>query len=200
MVESMTSSLVEQPQIRAGHTLPGTENVVSLQPRGINFCGYLRTESGVGAAARGYVRALEKAGLPLALLDISDLQTNRSQDRSLTKFQAEHPYDVNLVCADVELHYSILEQYGNKFFRNRYNIGIWFWELPRFPKKWFDRFAYYDEIWVASSFIAEALSAVCPVPVVRMPPALTPSSYGLRERGRERLGASPEEFLFLFVF
>src|SRR5437763_567262 len=108
--------------------------VVSLMPSGINFCGYLRTESGVGAAARGYVRALEKAEVPLALLDISELQTNRSQDETFTGMDGEHPYDVNLICADVELHYAILAHYGEDFFRNRYNIGIWAWELPRFPK------------------------------------------------------------------
>src|SRR5437868_1352396 len=78
-----------------------------LVPCGVNFCGYLRTESGVGAAARGYVRALEKAGVPLALLDISDLQTNRSQDCEIRRFDDKHPFDINLICADVELHFSI---------------------------------------------------------------------------------------------
>src|SRR5690349_6766641 len=94
-------------------------------PRGVNFCGYLRTESGVGAAGRGYVRALEKAGVPLALLDISGLQTNRSQDREIQRFDDEHPFDINLICADVELHFSILSHFGDDFFKNRYNIGIW---------------------------------------------------------------------------
>src|SRR5437868_6752986 len=145
----------------------------SLLPRGVNFCGYLRAESGVGAAARGYVRALEQTGLPLALLDISDLQTNRSQDDEVRQFDREHPFDVNLICADVELHYAILSHFGDDFFKDRYNIGIWAWELPQFPSKWFDRFAYYDEIWVASSFIAESLAAVAPIPIVRMPPPLT---------------------------
>src|SRR2546423_15155542 len=113
-------------------------------PSGVNFCGYLRTESGVGAAARGYVRALEKIGVPLALLDISDLQTNRSQDSEIRRFDQDRPFDINLICADVELHYSILSHFGDDFFKDRYNIGLWAWELPRFPKKWFDRFAYYD--------------------------------------------------------
>src|SRR5437868_11504034 len=91
---------------------------LSLQPRGINFCGYLRTESGVGAAARAYVRALEKTGLPLALLDISDLQTNRSQDDSFRRFDVEHPFDVNLICADIELHYAIASRFGESLFRD----------------------------------------------------------------------------------
>src|SRR5437762_330621 len=181
--------MIRQPAPQSNHSpaswpLGRTE---SLTPRGVNFCGYLRTESGVGAAARGYLRALKKTGLPLAPLDISDLQTNRSKDDEISQFQEEHRFDINLICADVELHYSILSHFGDDFFKDRYNIGLWAWELPRFPKKWFDRFAYYDEIWVASAFIADALSAVSPIPVVRMPPPLTVPHAGSRERGRERL-------------
>src|SRR5438876_12245759 len=95
------------------------DGVESLLPRGVNVCGYLRTESGVGAAARGYVRALEKTGLPLALLDISHLQTNRSKDNALSRFDDEHPFDINLICADVELHYAILSHFGEAFFKDR---------------------------------------------------------------------------------
>jgi glycosyltransferase involved in cell wall biosynthesis len=178
---------------RLGHMEP-------LSPGGVNFCGYLRTESGVGGMARRYIRALKATGLPLALLDISDLQTNRSKDDEISQFQQESPFDVNLICADVDLHYSILSHFGDDFFKDRYNIGLWAWELPQFPRKWFDRFAYYDEIWVASAFIAEALSAVSPIPVVRMPPALTLPASGSRDRGRHRLGLRDDEFTFLFAF
>src|SRR5437667_4136001 len=99
----MTTQAAQRLMTDKRQTNSSPQEVVTLLPRGINFCGYLRTESGVGAAARGYVRALKSAGLPLALLDISDLQTNRSQDRFLDGFGAEHPYDVNLICAHVEL-------------------------------------------------------------------------------------------------
>ena len=44
------------------------------------------------------------------------------------------------------------------FFRDHYNIGVWFWELPTFPDAWHDRFAEYDEIWAQSAFIADALA------------------------------------------
>jgi len=150
------------------------------QPNGVNVAGYLRTESGVGAAVRGYVRALRTLGAPLALCDISDLQTNRSDDRTLGSQNDTHHYRTNLVCADVELHYAIMAHLGEAFFLDHYNVGIWAWELPRFPEKWHDRFAFYDEIWVATSFIANALAPASPIPVVRVPPVLT-----VREPGGE---------------
>jgi glycosyltransferase involved in cell wall biosynthesis len=167
---------------------------------GVNVAGYLRTESGVGAAARGYVRALRALDLPVALHDLSPLTGNRSEDDSLDGFAHAHPYDLSLVCADVEPHFAIISQLGCDFFQAHHSIGVWAWELLRFPEKWLDRFAYYDEIWVGSSFIANTLAPVSPVPVVRIPPVLTPPKQASRERGRQRLGVAPDEFVFLFVF
>lgn len=167
---------------------------------GLNLIGYLRTESGVGSAARAYLRALRQLDLPLALCDVSALQTNRSEDGSILQIDAAHPHDINLVCADVELHYAIMAHVGEDLFNSRYNIGIWAWELTNFPKKWFDRFAYYDEIWVGTSFIAEVLAPISPVPVVRIPPVLTVAVPGSRSDGRNRLGVEAEDFVFLFIF
>lgn len=167
---------------------------------GINVSGYLRTESGVGAATRSYVEALRALDIPLALQDLSDLHGNRSGDDTLKAFDSESPYDINLVCADIDKHFAILSRVGDEFFRSRYNIGVWWWELLRFPMKWYDRFAYYDEIWVGTSFIAGNLAPVSPLPVIRVPPVLTPRGSGSREKGRLKLGLTPGEFVFLFTF
>src|SRR5262249_23205300 len=75
----------------------------------------------------------------------------------------------------------------------------WAWELPRFPDSWYNRFAYYDEIWVGTSFIAAALSPISPVPVIRIPPVVT-APAGSRARGRRRLGVGDREFVFAFAF
>lgn len=171
-----------------------------IEQPGINLAGYLRTESGVGAAARGYVRGLRAAGVPVALHDLSHLSGNRAADGTLTGFDSEHPYDTNLICADVEPHFAIVSHLGAELFQDRYNIGAWAWELPHFPEKWQDRFAYYDEIWVGSSFIANALAPVSPIPVVRVPPVMGSGSGGTGEAGRRKLGLDPDEFAFLTVF
>ena len=78
--------------------------------------------------------------------DLSDLSSNRSTDRPLMEFDTEHPYDVNLLCANAAQHFAIMSHLGANLFEERYNIGAWAWELPRFPEKWYDRFAYYDEV------------------------------------------------------
>ena len=167
---------------------------------GVNVIGYLHTESGVGEAARSYVRALQTLETPISLRDVSDLCGNRAQDRSLNVEAAEEAYDVNLVCVDIDKHFGVLSRFGEEFFNGRYNIGVWAWETQEFPKKWFDRFAYYDEVWVGTSFIADYLAPISPIPVLRVPPILARRESGSRDAGRERLGAADDEFVFLFIF
>ena len=167
---------------------------------GVNVCGYLKNESGLGAAARGYVRALRAADIPLSLVDVDHLSVNRSEDTTLSGFADRGEHDVNLVCVNADEHFRVMDHLGEDSFRSRYSIGVWAWELPHFPEAWHDRFAWYDEVWVGSSFIASALAPVSPIPVVVVPPALTIGDTGSRERGRARIGIPTSEFLFSFIF
>src|SRR6185295_5916841 len=57
----------------------------------------------------------------------------------------------------------------------------------------------YDEIWVGSSYIANTIAPLSPVPVVRVPPVLAPEVAGDRERGRAVLDVG-DDFVFLFMF
>jgi glycosyltransferase involved in cell wall biosynthesis len=168
-------------------------------PPGINVCGYIRNESGLGTLTRGYIRTLRGLGMAVALKDVSTLSVNRSEDADVTSFDEEHPHPVNLVCVNADQHFVVMA-HDERFFRDRYNIGVWNWELPRFPVEWHDRFEHYDEIWAGSSMIVNALAPVSPIPVVRMPPVMTFGQVGDRERGRQRLGLRPDEFAFLFIF
>jgi glycosyltransferase involved in cell wall biosynthesis len=162
--------------------------------------GYLRDESGWGTAARGYVRALRRLGVPTALEDFSALTSNRSEDRSVLTGEGPGRADVNVVCIDAGQHFAALSRVGESFFEGRYNVGAWVWELPRFPDRWYDRFAYYDEIWVGTSFVASALAPISPVPIVRIPPVLVPQAPGSPEQGRALWRLNADDFTFLFVF
>ncbi len=167
---------------------------------GINLSGYLHDESGWGAAGRGYMRALRQLDLPLALNDVSALTNNRSEDGTVFDVQGSNPYAINLICVDPSQHFGFLSEVGAGYFRGHYNIGAWAWELPHFPNNWFNRFAFYDEIWVTTSFVANALAPIAPIPVVRIPPVLVSAKSGSRAKGRERIRARPDEFIFLFIF
>jgi glycosyltransferase involved in cell wall biosynthesis len=173
-------------------------------PLSVNVSGYLKDESGWGALARGYIRALRYLGVTMRLEDFSALTSNRSGDRTVLSGNALADWDVNLMCIDAGQHFAVLSNADDDLLDRRYNIGAWAWELPRFPDRWYDRFAYYDEIWVGSSFIASALSHISPIPVIRIPPVMTrvapvtpdetPSDWTREWKRRQ------DEFLFLFLF
>ncbi|MCA1648157.1 MAG: glycosyltransferase, partial [Chloroflexi bacterium] len=146
------------------------------------------------------ISAFRHAGIPVALKDLSALSPNRSDDPTLMQFDTRHPYGVNLVCVNADQHFVVMSHVGEQFFRGRYNIGVWFWELPTFPEEWLDRFAHYDEIWVASSFVANTLAPISPIPVVRIPSVLTGAASGSRDKGRAKLNVVDDEFVFLFIF
>ena len=77
-------------------------------PLSVNVSGYLRDESGWGAAARGYVRALRALGVPTRLADFSALTSNRSGDRTVAEGDALSDWDVNLMCIDAGQHFAVL--------------------------------------------------------------------------------------------
>src|SRR5437868_6129252 len=98
-----SASWVDEALARLEQTNPWyrtVEHTASPKLQGVNVWGYLRDESGWGAAVRGYVRALRRLGVPLALYDLSDSSTNRSGDTSLGVIGEPATYDVNLVCID----------------------------------------------------------------------------------------------------
>jgi glycosyltransferase involved in cell wall biosynthesis len=167
---------------------------------GVNVFGYLRSEIGLGAIARGFVAALRARAVPLGLRDVPAESPNAAHDPSLTLVDGPTPYPVNLVCVNPNQHFVAKARLGEELFRDHYNIGVWFWELPVFPGEWYDRFAEYDEIWATSSFIANALIPVSPIPIVRLPAVMVPECVGSRPAGRERLGVGPDELVYLFVF
>jgi glycosyltransferase involved in cell wall biosynthesis len=165
----------------------------------VSVSGYLRDESGWGASARGYIRALRHLGVPMRLEDFSGLTSNRSGDETVLSGDALADWDVNLMCIDAGQHFAVLSHADDHLLDRRYNIGAWAWELPRFPDRWYDRFAYYDEIWVGSSFIAAAIAPIAPIPVIRIPPVMTPVASSAPAK-TPRDWKRPDEFLFLFMF
>ena len=142
---------------------PGTP-----RPFGVNVAGCLPSEKGMGEAARADVRGLEAAGVPYVLNNFLDAGSV-NQDATFARFADDNPYPFNLVHLNADAVPAFVCQRGEAYFHGRYNIGFWAWELAEFPDQWETSFQYFDEIWVASSFVLDAVSRASRVPVVRIP-------------------------------
>jgi glycosyltransferase involved in cell wall biosynthesis len=165
---------------------------------GVRLVGYFAAELGVGEAGRSMAAALRAAGEPF--WPISERQTwNRQRDPELADASEAAPDDgdLNLVCVNADRLPTVLDRLGPQFGWHRYRIGMWAWEVERFPDVYVPAADLVDEVWTYSRHAAEALRAAIakpvhtvPLPVVERPPA---------PRSRSELGL-PDGFVFLFCF
>ena len=58
-------------------------------------------------------------------------------------------------------------QAGVSFFAGRYSVGLWFWEVSRFPERWRGSFSLLEEVWAPTAHVAAALEPMATVPVDR---------------------------------
>jgi glycosyltransferase involved in cell wall biosynthesis len=168
----------------------------------VRLTGYLGHTLGLGAAARGYARALGAAGVPVSTVTVPlhhlalpvklDPEYARHGFEDLVH-EGAHGFEIIAVNAD-ELP-AFVSRLGSEYFEGP-RIGIWGWETNSIPPRWQKAFELVDEIWVYSRFMAANIGAVAPVPVVPLPP---PVEIPVGSVEPQRLGV-PDGFLFLFVF
>jgi glycosyltransferase involved in cell wall biosynthesis len=165
-------------------------------PLGVNVAGYLNTESGMGEAARLSIRSLEAAGIPIALNNVASRL--RMADTSHTRFADANPHPFNLVHLNADNMEWFAQSRGKGYFRDRYTIGYWFWELADFRRDWVPAFGYVDEVWSASEFGRTAIARQSDVPVLCMPLPVVPPPPAAVDRSH--FGLREDAYLFLFTF
>jgi glycosyltransferase involved in cell wall biosynthesis len=165
--------------------------------------GLLTGTLGLGEAARGYVRALQAAGIEVSTesVDVRQfVQIGAVPHEGYARVDYDHlrrdgAAGFNLICINADELPSFADSMPEEFFE-RPSIGVWAWETDHVPDRWSRSFGLLDEIWVYSNYVAENLARVAPIPVTRIPPPVSPPAPGDVELD---LGV-PEGFRFLFMF
>jgi glycosyltransferase involved in cell wall biosynthesis len=171
--------------------------VARQRPFGVNLVGHLASETGVGEAARGAARSLRAAGIPY-VLNHEEERLSVNADDSETRFAADNPYAVNLVYLNAEPLAGFVGSRGTQYFAGRRTVGHWAWELADFPRRWESRGRYLDAVWTASSFAAEAIARVAPIPVRTAPYAIRVDAPADGTRGD--FGLPEDAFVVLYMF
>src|ERR671913_591730 len=174
-----------------GHDEPHTPG----SPVGVNVAGYFRAELGVGETARQVVEALDRVDMPVATVGLSASASR--QEHAYETDTVSPTFPVNLICVNADMLPTFAERAGPGFFFDRYSIGLWWWEIDEFPERFHKAFDHLEEVWVGSHFVADAISAVSPIPVVKVTMPVSMPRIEEFDRGDLRL---PEGFVFLFVF
>jgi glycosyltransferase involved in cell wall biosynthesis len=168
---------------------------VSNEP-GVNIIGYLEAELGLGEIGRKLVLAAERAGIPTSTLSYRKL-AHRQEHPFCARGDGGAPFDTNIICVNAGELRKLRRHMGADVVAGRYTIGVWFWELARFPEELHHAFDFVDEVWVASEFTRAAIAAETEKPVRIVPIPLEPGETPAASR--EELGL-PEGFLYLFSF
>jgi glycosyltransferase involved in cell wall biosynthesis len=63
----------------------------------------------------------------------------------------------------------VQSRWPRAFKNGQYNIGYWFFELPKLPDDWRVGFRGLDEIWVASQFVYDTIRSATDIPVYLIP-------------------------------
>ncbi|NET19934.1 MULTISPECIES: glycosyltransferase [unclassified Okeania] len=167
------------------------------QKLGINIAGFVKGELGIGEGVRATLRAVETTNIPFVINNIISTP-HRNSDQTYQKFTQENPHPINLFQVNANEVKTFLKKPTLKqYFTNKYNIGFWAWELPKFPPEWITAFTPFHEIWTYSNYCAESISMVSSIPVIKMMPSI---SLPIPKISRKELGLPTEKFIFLFIF
>jgi glycosyltransferase involved in cell wall biosynthesis len=167
---------------------------------GVNISGLLRSGLGLGESARNIARALLSQDIRFVLNDYR-VHSQRKIKTDFTGFYSrDNPYLFNLVSVNPDQSVFYYMQGSRGYFEDRYNIGVWYWEVGTLPEDWAYYYRFFHEIWVATDFIQEAVSKNAPIPVVKMPTVIDVEPKPATGRSYFKIPADCCVFLFTFDF
>jgi glycosyltransferase involved in cell wall biosynthesis len=139
---------------------------------GITICGFLKSEIGLGQAARNLVKAVDAVGIPSTLHDFplkGRSGVGEFNERCCSLFDRK----VHLICIPMtELK---LRKY--ELVNGAYNILYPAWELSKIDHSWVNHLEKYSEVWTPSKYVYEMLAGVnVKVTLVRQPVCLPSNS------------------------
>lgn len=152
---------------------------------GVLVAGYLNAELGVGESARLLLAAAGATGLPVGTLGYRRTLSRQLAAPAVVDVDAD--VDLAVVCVNADQTPAFFAEVGDRIPSQAMRAGMWFWEVPDFPASYWGAFDLVDEVWVASSFVGDAIAAhtdrpvrVVPLPIVPDPPStLTRADLGL---------------------
>lgn len=166
---------------------------------GINLIGYLAAELGLGEAARSLAQACMAAEIPFSATDVGFQSQNLQRDTRLLDHAVPDRFSIDLMYVNADqtaatAHH--LKSEGRP--PAHYKIGYWHWEQPQLPASALGAFSHVDEVWVPSTFVHDAIAPFSPVPVVKIPHAISfaPSAGA----SRSQFGLPVDKLLALVMY
>lgn len=173
------------------------EDAAESRRFGWSVIAYAASELGVGEAGRRVFASVQASGLPTELIATSFGSTSRTKHVPRATMRKSRGFEHVITCVNADQ----IPHLSNRLQLDRIegkHIGYWFWELSQFPAD-APGLRSVDEIWTATTFTQEAISAVADVPV-RVAPLPIPIPGEATSFTRRILGMPDDRFVFLASF
>ncbi len=140
---------------------------------GVNLIGFATGELGVGETVRALSRGLDLAGIAHGVIDLPPGPGSSRRDLSIADRLIDAPiHPVSLLCVPPFDAAQLMLDGRADLFAARHLIGVWYWELPRFPAHASALLHMFDEIWAPTRAAADGFAATGGAEVRLMPPAV----------------------------
>jgi glycosyltransferase involved in cell wall biosynthesis len=165
----------------------------------VSLIAALDNDYGLAVAAASTQAALHAASVDVQSLPLPMTRSQASQAGNATRATAA----LRIVHTNPEFIQDMLFRPESaarmrELLNASYVIGFWAWESPNtFRREQLQAFAHFDEIWVPSDFVRDALARVAPIPVLTMPHAVQP---GNASTDRALWSIPADAFVFMTVF
>ena len=168
-------------------------------PKGVNLIGDIRMEIGLGQSMRLLANQLEQSHYDFGIYNLSMAEGIRRNDHTWDhRIMDNAPYGINLFHINPQELGMAYLNLGKDFWKNKYNIGFWLWELEEFPKEHMLAMNFVDEIWTPSEFTSNCFRNVTDKPVYTIPYHVTAETKSQYDRAY--FGLPEDKFLYLIMF
>lgn len=165
---------------------------------GVNLFGFFHANVGLTESCKQIAHSLDIAGIPYS--KISTEYLFRDLIYTIPKDFKNDPeiYPINLFCmGQGNIAHYFYDRWRN-ISKKRHNIALWFWETNYLPSPLVSELQYLDEIWVASRYMEDYLTAQISQPIHYIPqPIRFPSAT--EKVNKKDFGLS-DQFMYLFCF
>ncbi|HEV8555700.1 MAG TPA: glycosyltransferase [Actinophytocola sp.] len=173
----------------------GSARPVTAPAFGVNVFGDPRATTGLAESARRHAIALLDAGVDITFTEFNSQAPNRSGPvpTRLAALRAGKEFPIDLWLINLNEFHLIPESSTD-----RYTIALWAWELPNVLEYSVAQLPRIDELWVVSSFVAEAFRTVTAKPIHVIPNVVT--QFGRVRPDRAQFGLPEDALVVLFSF
>lgn len=163
---------------------------------GINLCGYVNQNFGLSKTCKTIKNSLDDLNLNY---NINEIISPKHNYKKIINTTYKNNYDKNVLVFNPGDEFKLLP-YG--YMSNKYNIGLWFWELNELPKTWIKNSELFDEVWASTDYLMDVFKRSIPnrVKVKKITYPIEKPIKIDKKLAKKEFNINENDFLCLFVF